>query len=657
MRKYVFFMSLIITSFSYAQEADVAQLIKLSQQFQEEFEANQEWISEIAKEKGVDEEKLKKHLVGKFGNIVAYIDIDDTSQINLGNVDYLYNNTIPGVAVDGAGMTVYQWDGGRIEANHSEMTGRVTNMEPIQTPLSSHATNVAGIMIASGVSPLAKGMAPSADIVGYDFANNFTEIALASAENLDFMLSNHSYGYQAGWRHGEYDPSLGFGWYWFGIPTIDEEESVYHGLYTQLDQAFDAISRNAPNHLIIKSAGNDRNDGPTSPIEHAALDENQNWYVSDTPRPVNCGKTGYDCIPYGGVAKNILLVGSVDPVVGNGRYNGPMSVQASSFSSFGPTDDGRIKPDVVTQGAGVRAPGLNNGYVIGGGTSFSSPSVTGIAILLQQLYHQLHGEYMNASELKALILNTTNELGENPGPDYKFGFGLIDAFQAANLIVDATTDDAIIISGSKSQQDISYALRATGNGPLRATLVWIDPATNANFLPFELNNRTPVLMNDLDMRIYNNTAFTEFKPWTLDPDNPSAAAVPGDNFRDNVEQIFILEPGTDTYDLNITHKDGIAGFTQGYALVVSGATLESQSTKDLSLTSKIQIYPNPASDVLNISGLTNKAEIQLINNAGQLIKSEKLSGNSVNINALPTGSYIIIIKDGEHTTAHKFLKK
>lgn len=650
-------MGLALMSYSNAQEANADELIKLSHQFQEEYDANQKLISDIAKERGVDENELKKHLVGKFGNILAYIDLHDTNQINLANVDFLYNNSIPGVAVTGEGMTIYQWDGGRIEASHSEFNNRVTNMESMQSPLSSHATAVAGIMIASGASPLAKGMAPNAEVVGYDYANNFTEMTQASAANLDFMLSNHSYGYQAGWRYGEYDTSLGYGWYWFGIPSIDEEESVYHGLYTQLDQYYDLIGRNAPNHLIIKSAGNDRNDGPAGPIEHAALDADQNWYVAETARPVNCGKTGYDCIPYGGVAKNILLVGSVNPVGGNGRYNGPLSVQASSFSSFGPTDDGRIKPDVVAQGSNVRAPSLNNSYMIGGGTSFSSPSVTGIAALLQQIYHNIHGEYMDAATLKALILNTTNELGENLGPDYKYGFGLIDAFQAASLIVDQTTNNAIIISDIKGLEDKSYSLRATGDGPLRATLVWTDLPKNAYQLPFTLNNRTPLLVNDLDMRIYNNTAFTEFMPWTLDPDNPSAAAVPGDNFRDNVEQIFILEPGVDTYDIQITHKNDITGLTQAYALVVSGARLEAQSTEDLAIKNEIQIYPNPTTDALYISGLNHKAEVQLMNNAGQLLKKEKLTNNSVDVRSLPTGAYIIIIKDGDQTSVHKFIKK
>lgn len=650
-------MSLGLLSFSYAQEANVDELIKLSHQFQEEYEANQKLISEIAEERGVDETELKKHIVGKFGNILAYIDLRDTNQINLTNVDYLYNNTIPGVAVTGEGMTVYQWDGGRIEASHTELQGRVTNMETEQTPLSSHATAVAGIMMASGVSPLAKGMAPNAEVVGYDFNNNFNEISQVSAENIDFMLSNHSYGYQAGWRYGEFDPGLGIGWYWFGYPSVDEEESVMHGLYSQLDQYFDIISRNAPNHLIVKSAGNDRNDGPTSATTHATLDDDNNWVVAETFRPINCGKSGYDCIPYGGVSKNILLVGSVNPIGGNGRYNGPLSVQASSFSSFGPSDDGRIKPDVVAQGANVRAPSTNNSYIIGGGTSFSSPSVTGIAVLLQQLYHQLNDEYMNASQLKALIINTTNELGPNLGPDYQFGFGLIDAFQAANLIVDETTNNAVIIADVKGIQEKSYALRATGDGPLKATLVWIDPATNAAALPFELNNRTPILVNDLDMRIYNNFTFAEFMPWTLDPDNPSSAAVPGDNYRDNVEQILIQNPGTDTYNLTINHKNGISGISQAYALVISGAKFEGQSTEDVKLSSELQIYPNPTTDVLHISGLKNNAEIQLVNNLGQMIKSEKLMGSSLNVSSLPTGSYIIIIKDGENTSAHKFIKK
>ena len=657
MKKYLFLLGVAFLGLTFGQEANVEELRKLSVEFQQEYEANQKFISDLAAKKGYDEDQLKENLVGKFGDFLVYIDRLDADQAIITNTDKLYNNTIPNVAVTGEGMTVYQWDGGRVEATHVELAGRVTNMEPETVGLSDHATAVAGIMAASGVSASAKGMAPNANVIGYDFGNNYNEIASESANNIDYMISNHSYGYQAGWRYGEFEPSLGEGWYWFGYPSIDENESVYHGIYSVLDGYFDTIARSAPNHLIIKSAGNDRNSGPGAATEHAVLNDNDEWEVANTFRPVNCGQTGYDCLPYGGISKNILLVGSINQVGNGGRYNGPESVSASEFSSFGPTDDGRIKPDVVAQGSSVVVASLNNSYYSNGsGTSFSSPSVTGISVLLQQLYHQLNDSYMNASQLKALLINTTNEVGSAKGPDYKFGFGLVDAFAAANLIVNAQNNDAIVVTGVKGLAEQSYALTSTGDEPIRATLVWIDPANNTNSVAFELNNRTPLLVNDLDMRITNNSSFAEYLPWTLDVENPSMPAVPGDNIRDNVEQILIENPGVDDYILTVNHKNGISGLTQAYALVISGAKFATQSTEDLKLQ-KLSIHPNPVQDILNISGLENNAEIQVINSLGQMVMKQKLNSNQLNVNALPQGAYIITIQDGKNATAHKFIKK
>src|SRR5690606_30568561 len=173
---------------------------------------------------------------------------------------------------------------------------------------------------------------------------------------------------------------------------------------------------------------------------------------------------------------------------------------------------------------------------------------------------------------------------------------------------------------------------------------------------FELNNRTPLLVNDLDMRITNNSSFAEYLPWTLDVENPSMPAVPGDNIRDNVEQILIENPGVDDYTLTVNHKNGISGLTQAYALVISGAKFATQSTEDLKLQ-KLSIHPNPVQDILNISGLENNAEIQVINSLGQMVMKQKLNSNQLNVNALPQGAYIITIQDGKNATAHKFIKK
>ena len=346
-----------ISSLVFAQEIDYKGITELKQNLEEKNIENKVFLQQFANKKGIDITEINKNFVGKFGNFLVYIEPTDADQIKAANVDRLYDGTIPDVNITGGGMQVYQWDEGRV-SNHLELTERVTNMEDESTNVAAHSTGTAGIIIASGINPNAKGMAPDAELFAYDYSDNFNEI-LAESENpanSEYLISNHSYGYSAGWRNGIYDEEIGSMWYWFGYPHIDENESVYYGIYSDLDDYFDQISVLAPQHLIIKAAGNDRNSGPNGVIEHAAYNEQNEWQLYTAERPANCGQTGYDCLPYGSTAKNILLVGSIQQIQGDGRYIDENNVTASNFSSFGPTDDGRIKPEIVAQGSSVIKP-------------------------------------------------------------------------------------------------------------------------------------------------------------------------------------------------------------------------------------------------------------------------------------------------------------
>ncbi len=122
--------------------------------------------------------------------------------------------------------------------------------------------------------------------------------------------------------------------------------------------------------------------------------------------------------------KNILTVGAVNPIAAG--YSSAADVLMSSFSSWGPTDDGRIKPDVVADGVGLTSSiaSSNNAYATYSGTSMATPNVTGSLLLLQEYYVQLHpGIFMRSATLKGLTIHTADEAGPNPGPDYQFGWG------------------------------------------------------------------------------------------------------------------------------------------------------------------------------------------------------------------------------------------
>src|SRR5690606_23634167 len=91
---------------------------------------------------------------------------------------------------------------------------------------------------------------------------------------------------------------------------------------------------------IVWAAGNDRSD--TGDGSHPAP-------------PDGNGGTGFDSIGPEGSAKNNITVGAVLKVP---DYTGPSSVVMSAFSSWGPTDDGRIKPDLVAAGVSIFSTGV-----------------------------------------------------------------------------------------------------------------------------------------------------------------------------------------------------------------------------------------------------------------------------------------------------------
>ena len=71
--------------------------------------------------------------------------------------------------------------------------------------------------------------------------------------------------------------------------------------------------------------------------------------------------------------------------------------------------------------------------------------VTGSVALLQQHYKNLYGENLTAASIKALIINSADEAGTNDGPDYSFGWGLMNTASAAEIV--------------SSQQNFNYAIQ------------------------------------------------------------------------------------------------------------------------------------------------------------------------------------------------------
>ncbi len=176
-----------------------------------------------------------------------------------------------------------------------------------------------------------------------------------------------------------------------------------------------------PDFLIVKSAGNDRGEGPAPGSEHYVWDDGE-WVSSTRVRQIDGGEDGYGSIGPISTAKNILVVGAVRDLPDG--YTDPEEVEITSYSVFGPTDDGRIKPDIVTNGEALYSSytGSDSAYRRLSGTSMSAPGATGSMALLQEHHYKVYGSYLNAASMKGLVLHTADDAG-NPGPDYILWMG------------------------------------------------------------------------------------------------------------------------------------------------------------------------------------------------------------------------------------------
>ena len=141
------------------------------------------------------------------------------------------------------------WDGGEVYKAHQEFVGKTITLEDLVSYI-DHATHVAGTMMAKGVYAPAKGMAfNAATLHSYYFDNDVTKMSAAAS---GLLLSNHSYGDEAGWNFNDTQNR----WEWYGLPgdTVDYN----FGFYGSRTQQFDQIAFNAPYYLIVESAGNAR---------------------------------------------------------------------------------------------------------------------------------------------------------------------------------------------------------------------------------------------------------------------------------------------------------------------------------------------------------------------------------------------------------------
>lgn len=140
----------------------------------------------------------------------------------------------------------------------------------------------------------------------------------------------------------------------------------------------------------------------------------------------SAGNSGGDSFfPYIGSPADGFKVFSIGAVDGTGAR--------ASFSSIGPTYDGRIKPDVMAMGQGTALANGNNNFTYGNGTSFSSPVMAGMTACLWQS----NPNFTNTSIREAIKMSGSNATQ----PNSTFGYGIPDFYQANSFLTSIDTGE------------------------------------------------------------------------------------------------------------------------------------------------------------------------------------------------------------------------
>jgi Subtilase family len=472
--------------------------------------------------------------------------------------------------LDGDGVRLFVFDVGAVRASHESFnpgTGsRVTVID--NSAPHAHSTHVAGTAAGDGSgspSLRGRGVASAVDILsaGYDptvYPSFFTDAAdfegdYATARNIyGADLANNSLGSNIASR---------------GFPC------TWEGDYATTSALLDKIVRG--NGTVINGA-----------VISVWANGNERGGFA------RCG-ANYQTTGEPACAKNPIHVGAINSD----------GASMTRFSSWGPCSDGRLKPTIV-------APGCESGRVSGEdfiysaachsdptaggsycssdtlyagadycGTSMAAPAVSGaISLLLQDWRQHLSGipsvdTWRPLPALvKAALIQTARDLGPE-GPDYRYGYGAVDARALIDFERAAGTGGlggpglkvwgtSTLTHGSLDSFTITVP---AGTAELKASLAWDDVAA----APFA----ALALVNDLDLELVSPRGKV-YQPFFLDPTNPHLPATTADNHLDNQEQVLVKNPQAGIWTVRVRGTNIPQG-GQLYGLVY-GATPQAYST-------------------------------------------------------------------------------
>jgi len=453
--------------------------------------------------------------------------------------------------LDGAAVRIFVFDGGLVRDTHTTFnpgTGsRVTQIEAGSE--ADHATHVAGTAAGDGNGTRALGVAPAATVLSGEYEQSGgTMLFYDNAGDIeaDYATARNTHNADLGTNS-------------IGSNTASNcylcaREGDYGVSSNLLDSIVRGDNATVGSPVIMTWAnGNERTGGGLF-----------------CPGRGRCGSNYHTTAPPS-CAKNPIHVGATN------------SDQDSmtTFSSWGPCDDGRLKPIVSGPGCELgRATGETYIYsslatsdnAWGGsgwcGTSMATPAVAGVvALMIQDWRAQGYGGANDRplpALVKALLIHTATDLGQD-GPDYIYGYGEVNAQAAIDLIRDGhplgSGDPPNWGTAAVNHEETdTYSVNVPANAAvLRVSLAWDDYAAAAF--------TSGALVNDLDLEVVAPDS-TVYYPWVLNPGTPYQPATTGVNDVDNQEQVVVVNPAAGTWTIRVVGST-VPQAPQSYGLAYS----------------------------------------------------------------------------------------
>ena len=449
------------------------------------------------------------------------------------------------VGLNGSGHSVTVADSG-IDRDHGDFDGRIQHVESViwgdtstEDEHSGHGTHVACTVLGNGSRGGYAGVAPQATLrfqaMEDDSSGNFGGVSMDTLVRKGY--EGNSYIHTNSWGADGY-----YGEYTTSSEDADSRTSQYDQFWSYNGM------------LVLVSAGND---GPDS-----------------------------DTITPPATAKNVVAVGNH-----HNRGGGAPST-LSDGSSRGPTDDGRIKPDVTAPGSWVRSCRSQDADDISGsswtsqwyleysGTSMAAPNAAGASVLIREYLMEVAGRPSPQGALiKGMLILGAEDTGSRDIPNMNEGWGRVNL---ANSLIPGTDtgvwvdDRNTIRSGQTREYDFNLS---RGNTPFKAVLTWSD-YPGSTWSSTQLQNNLDMVITAPDGTIYKGNDFANGRSTTGgDADDVN-----------NVEVVLIDQADAGVWTVRITDvAHGGQRSDQPFALAVRGAGVNDLRSDPLPVPTSFQL--------------------------------------------------------------------